>query len=66
MIVFARRRIANADPGSTDPDGMTEPDNDNAGDLTYDEVPRADPKPGMPGETPDSPAVQGSPVGPLD
>jgi hypothetical protein len=55
-----------ADPGAMDPDSVTEPDNDLAGDLTYDEVHHAEQEPGVPGQTPDSPTAQGSPVGPPD
>lgn len=55
-----------ADPGSMDPDTMTEPDNDQPGDLTYDEAHRAGAGSGVPGEAADSPAAQGSPVGPPD
>jgi hypothetical protein len=56
-----------ADPGSMDAGAMTEPDNDNPGDLDFDhEHLAADRQPGAPGESADSPAVQGSPVGPPD
>ncbi|GAA0513210.1 hypothetical protein Ade02nite_89210 [Paractinoplanes deccanensis] len=55
-----------ADPGSMNPDTMTEPDNGNPGDLTHDEADRARSQPGVPGQAPDSPATQGSPIGPPD
>jgi hypothetical protein len=56
-----------ADPGATGPDAMTEPDNGNLGDLPYDEAHRAgNERGGVPGEAADSPAAQGSPVGPPD
>ena len=47
------------------PEAMTEPDN-GPGDLTYDEEHRAQRQGGVPGEAADSPAAQGSPVGPPD
>ena len=46
-----------ADPGSLGPDAMTEPN-----DLSPAEQDRG----GVPGEAADSPAAQGSPVGPPD
>ncbi len=56
-----------ADPGSMDPDTMTEPDNGNPGDLDHDHQHLADSDgPGVPGRAADSPATQGSPVGPPD
>lgn len=56
-----------ADPGSMDPDAMTEPDNDNLGDLDQDHEHLTDDSgTGVPGEAADSPATQGSPVGPPD
>ena len=56
-----------ADPGSMDTGAMTEPDNDHPGDLDIDhEHLAADRHAGTPGESADSPAVQGSPVGPPD
>ncbi|BAL88341.1 hypothetical protein AMIS_31210 [Actinoplanes missouriensis 431] len=56
-----------ADPGSFDPDAMTEPDNDNPGDLDHDHRHLADESgPGVPGRAADSPAAQGSPIGPPD
>ena len=55
-----------ADPGSMGPEAMTEPDNGNPGDLTYDEEHQDNPGPSGPGRAPDSPAVQGSPIGPPD
>ena len=55
-----------ADPGSMGPDAMTEPDNGNPGDLDIDHEALADGGPGVPGRATDSPAVQGSPVGPPD
>ncbi len=56
-----------ADPGSMGPESMTEPDNGNPGDLTYDEAHRANDRgPGVPGQAADSPAAQGAPVGPPD
>ena len=56
-----------ADPGSMDPDAMTEPDNGNPGDLDEDHRDLADQSsPGVPGQAADSPANQGSPVGPPD
>jgi hypothetical protein len=56
-----------ADPGSMDPDAMTEPDNGNPGDLDNDHEHLADADgPGVPGEAADSPTAQGSPVGPPD
>jgi hypothetical protein len=56
-----------ADPGSLGPDAMTEPDNGNPGDLDIDHEHLADAQ-GRGGRSPaaDSPAVQGSPVGPPD
>lgn len=55
-----------ADPGSMDVDSMTEPDNGNPGDLTHDEAHRAEQGGGTPGAAADSPARQGSPIGPPD
>jgi hypothetical protein len=56
-----------ADPGAMGPGGMTEPDNGNAGDLDFDHEHLArDGGPGTPGEAADSPAAQGSPIGPPD
>ena len=56
-----------ADPGSMGPDEMTEPDNGHPGALDNDHAHLADDSgPGVPGEAPDSPATQGSPVGPPD
>ena len=56
-----------ADPGSMDPAAMTEPDNGNPGDLDHDHADLADDGPGgRPGAAADSPAAQGSPVGPPD
>ncbi len=56
-----------ADPGSMDPGAMTEPDNGNPGDLDVDHEGLADGEgPGVPGQAADSPAAQGSPVGPPD
>ena len=56
-----------ADPGSMGTGEMTEPDNGNPGDLDVDHESLADGDgPGTPGESADSPAVQGSPVGPPD
>jgi hypothetical protein len=56
-----------ADPGSMDVDAMTEPDNGNPGDLDYDhERLAAGSGAGTPGGAADSPATQGSPVGPPD
>lgn len=55
-----------ADPGAIDPDAMTEPDNDLAGDVSYDEADRTAAEPPEPGQAADSPAVQGSPVAPPD
>ncbi len=46
---------------------MTEPDNDNPGDLDHDHDDLAGGGPGgRPGAAADSPAAQGSPVGPPD
>ncbi|WP_250004911.1 hypothetical protein [Actinoplanes sp. M2I2] len=60
-------RSSIADPGSMDTDAMTEPDNGNPGDLDEDHRDLADTSgPGVPGEAADSPASQGSPVGPPD
>ena len=56
-----------ADPGALGPDAMTEPDNDNPGDLDEDHESLADGRgTGVPGEAADSPAAQGSPIGPPD
>ncbi len=56
-----------ADPGSMDLGSMTEPDNDNPGDLDYDHEHLADADAtAMPGEAADSPAAHGGPVGPPD
>ncbi len=55
-----------ADPGSMDLGSMTEPDNDNPGDLDQDHEHLAGRGPGVPGGAADSPAAQGSPVGPPD
>ena len=56
-----------ADPGSMDPEAMTEPDNGNPGDLDHDHQQLAeDSESGTPGVAADSPAVQRSPVGPPD
>ena len=56
-----------ADPGALSPDAMTEPDNGNPGDLDADHEHLArDGGPGVPGEAADSPAAQGSPIGPPD
>ncbi len=56
-----------ADPGSMGPDAMTEPDNGNPGDLDFDHENLAGGGgPGVPGEAADSPAAQGSPIGPPD
>jgi hypothetical protein len=50
-----------------DADAMTEPDNGNPGDLDLDHQHLADDGgAGTPGEAADSPAAQGSPVGPPD
>lgn len=50
-----------ADPGSMGPGAMTEPNMDDAPDHEPDEG-----GPGVPGTAADSPAVQGSPIGPPD
>ena len=56
-----------ADPGSMGPDAMTEPDTGNPGDLDHDHTDlAAGTGPGTPGAAADSPAAQGSPVGPPD
>ena len=56
-----------ADPGSMGLDATTEPDNGNPGDLDHDHRHLAERGgPGAPGEAADSPAAQGSPVGPPD
>ncbi|MDR7278024.1 hypothetical protein [Catenuloplanes atrovinosus] len=57
-----------ADPGSMSPDTMTEPDTGNPGDLDTDheDLATGDHAPAVPGRSPDSPADQGSPVGPPD
>ena len=57
-----------ADPGSMGPDAMTEPDNGNPGDLDVDHeaAARDDAGGGTAGAALDSPAAQGSPVGPPD
>ncbi|MEU4560181.1 hypothetical protein AB0F72_17495 [Actinoplanes sp. NPDC023936] len=55
-----------ADPGSLDPETMTEADNGNPGDLDHDHEHLADDGKGTPGVAADSPAAQGSPVGPPD
>jgi hypothetical protein len=56
-----------ADPGSMNADAMTEPDTGNPGDLDHDHQHLADDsRPGTPGVAADSPAAQGSPVGPPD
>lgn len=55
-----------ADPGSMDLGTMTEPDNDLPGDLTYDQAHLVDQGSGSPGAAVDSPAGQGSPIGPPD
>jgi hypothetical protein len=56
-----------ADAGSMGPESMTEPDNDQPGDLDQDHEALADAGPaGTPGEAADSPAAQGSPAGPPD
>ncbi len=55
-----------ADPGSMDAGAMTEPDNGNPGDLDHDHEHLAGGGPGTPGDAVDSPAAQGSPVGPPD
>lgn len=56
-----------ADPGSMGPDAMTEPDNGNPGDLDEDHRDLAGGDgPGLPGGAADSPATQGSPIGPPD
>jgi hypothetical protein len=56
-----------ADPGSLDAEAMTEPDNGNPGDLDVDHEHLAtDDAGGRPGAAADSPAAQGSPVGPPD
>lgn len=56
-----------ADAGSMGPDAMTEPDNGNPGDLDEDHRDLAgDAGPGLPGRAADSPAAQGSPIGPPD
>jgi hypothetical protein len=53
-----------ADPGSMDTDAMTEPDNDNPGDLDEDHQDLAEHSgPGVPGQAADSRATQGSPIG---
>lgn len=49
-----------ADPGSVDPEAMGEPGTD----VNDGEVGTGDDEPGTPGRAPDSPAAQGSPVGP--
>ena len=54
-----------ADPGPMDVDAMTEPDNGNPGDLTVDQE-DATGGAGTPGAASDSPAAQGSPIGPPD
>jgi hypothetical protein len=56
-----------ADPGSMDLGAMTEPDTGNPGDLDVDHEGLADGGGGAsPGGAADSPAVQGSPIGPPD
>jgi hypothetical protein len=55
-----------ADPGSMDPDTMTEPDNSLPGDLDADHEDLAGGGPGTPAEAADSPAAPGSPIGPPD
>ncbi|MEV4282083.1 hypothetical protein [Actinoplanes xinjiangensis] len=56
-----------ADPGSMDTGAMTEPDNDLPGDLDHDHEHLAENGgSGTPGEAVDSPAAQGSPIGPPD
>ena len=56
-----------ADAGSMGPESMTEPDNDQPGDLDHDHEGLAGTEPaGTPGEAADSPAAQGSPAGPPD
>lgn len=56
-----------ADPGAMGPGATTEPDQDDAGDLSYDEVHQADTGgPGTPGEAADSQAARGAPVSPPD
>jgi hypothetical protein len=56
-----------ADPGSMGADELTEPDNGNPGDLDVDHRDLADDgRSGTPGVAADSPAAQGSPVGPPD
>ncbi|AGZ43132.1 hypothetical protein [Actinoplanes friuliensis] len=56
-----------ADPGSMDADAMTEPTTGNPGDLDHDHDHLAtDDQAGVPGAAADSPAAQGSPVGPPD
>jgi hypothetical protein len=57
-----------ADPGAMGPEAMTEPDNGNPGDLDVDheDLPTGGGRAGTPGAAVDSPAVQGSPVGPPD
>jgi hypothetical protein len=55
-----------ADPGSMDLGAMTEPDNGNVGDLDHDHEGLAGDQSGARSGAVDSPAVQGSPVGPPD
>jgi hypothetical protein len=55
-----------ADPGGVDPARSGDSAGRSAGDFEYDEVHRDDDDPGVPGSVPDSPAAQGSPVGPPD
>ena len=60
-----------ADPGALGPDEMTEPDNDLDADRN-DDAQHRDAQhrdaaaPGIPGAAADSPAAQGSPIGPPD
>lgn len=55
-----------ADAGSMDPDTMTEPDNDMPGDLVEDQQHHIEDQGGTAGAGADSPATQGSPIGPPD
>jgi hypothetical protein len=55
-----------ADPGSLEPDAMTEPADENTDAPPDDETRRTVPGRGVPGAAADSPAAQGSPVGPPD
>ena len=55
-----------ADPGSMGPDAMTEPGHTLAGSPTDSRSADEQDTTGVPGEAADSPAAQGSPVGPPD